>query len=141
MRVLFLFHRLFVPQVLVTFPQQAFWHMAAIGKSNNPIRKSRCLDLFREATTKDGKLKKFLADAQKLGNLLDELCDIKTEKGLKKVSLKDIKRSLPALIQQSDFSPILLPNERNMVATLPTSESHQTRHNPFPSGEVYISGK
>jgi len=127
-------------KVLVAFPQQAFWHMASVCKSKNSTRRSRCQEVFQAAMNKNNDLSKFLSDAQKLATSIDELCDVKTEPRVKKVSLREIKKSLPALIHQSGFSQVILPNETNMVVTLPTIDGHTSRHDPYPAGQVFIIG-
>ena len=79
-----------------------------------------------------------MKDALALAKKMDELCDAKTEKGVKSVSLRDMLRSLPSLVNQPDFSPVILPNRRNMMVTLPTVDANVQKHDPFPSGQVTI---
>ena len=125
--------------------QQTFWHMVSVSKNRDNTRKTRCNDIFKDAITANPEREKFLRDATALAKKIDELCDAKTEKGVKSVSLRDVLRSLPSLVNQPDFSPVILPNQRNMIVTLPTVDANVQnvqrtveKHEPFPSGLVTI---
>ena len=118
--------------------QQTFWHMVSVSKNRDVTRRDRCNDIFSEAIKANPDLDKYLKDALALAKKIDELCDAKTEKGIKSVSLRDMLRSLPALVNQPDFSSIMLPNQRNMIVTLPTADASVLKHDPFPSGFVTI---
>jgi len=119
--------------------QQTFWHLVSVSKNRDNTRKTRCNDIFKEAVTVNPEREKFLRDAVALAKKIDDLCDAKTEKGVKSVSLRDVLRSLPSLVNQPDFSPVILPNQRNMIVTLPTVDATNVqKHEPFPSGLVTI---
>eukprot|EP00092_Neocalanus_flemingeri_P036099 GFUD01039303.1.p1 GENE.GFUD01039303.1~~GFUD01039303.1.p1 ORF type:complete len:867 (+),score=277.66 GFUD01039303.1:193-2601(+) len=118
--------------------QQTFWHMVSVSKNRDANRRNRCNEIFKEASRGKPDMEKFLRDAVALAKKIDELCDAKTEKGVKSVSLRDILKSLPALVNQPDFSPIILPNQRNMIVTLPTADANVQKHEAFPSGLVTI---
>merc|ERR1719427_1680445 len=120
------------------YGQQTFWHMVSVSKNRDANRKNRCNEIFKEAVKVNPGMEKFLKDAIALAKKIDELCDAKTEKGVKSVSLRDILKSLPALVNQPDFSPIILPNQRNLIVTLPTVDANVQKHEPFPSGLVTI---
>ena len=118
--------------------QQTFWHMVSVSKNRDNTRKTRCNDIFKAAVKATPEREKFLSDALALAKKIDDLCDARTEKGVKTISLRDILRSLPALVNQSDFSPVILPNQRNMMVTLPTADANVQKHEPFPSGLITI---
>ena len=128
--------------MLVKHPQQAFWHLVSVSKNKDLMRRSRCNDIFKDACKQEPKLNKFLEDALAMTKKIDELCDIKVDKGKKDVQLKDIMKSLPALVNNSSFSSVILPNQRNMIVSLPTvTEGTVTvlnSYNPFPAGLVMI---
>ena len=118
--------------------QQTFWHLVSVSKNRDNTRKNRCLTIIQEAMNSSPAIKSFLTDALALAKKLDELCDIKTEKGVKSVSLKEIFKSLPALINKAGASKIIFPNHRNLSITLPTLDANVQNHQPFPRGLVYI---
>ena len=117
--------------------QQTFWHMVAVSKNRNQVRSSRCLKMFEEAKKVSKQMRKTLEDSITFASMIDDLCDkVKTEKGTKSISLQEHMRSLPALVNRSDG--IILPNQRNLLVTLPTGNTDLQQHQPFPSGLVYI---
>ena len=130
--------------VLCRHPQQTFWHLVSVSKNSNPTRKARCLEIFQEAVKAKPELDKFLRDALALAKKIDELCELKTGKRETRISLKDAMKSLPALVNSASFSPLILPNQRNMVVCLPTADvstlASLHAYNPFPDGTVTIAG-
>ena len=134
-----------ISSLLLQFKQQTFWHLISVSKNRNSTRKNRCKDIFTQSMKNDSDLSKFLNDAITFAGEIDKLCEIKTEKGTTKTSFKEILPKLPLLVNKSDFSPLLLPTQRNMTVILPTIpeelvESRQSlaQHEPFPAGMVCL---
>ena len=120
------------------YSQQTFWHMVSVSKNSDKERKSRCRQIFNDAMKTSNKLSVTLNDSMEFAKKVDELCDFKTDKGQKVASLRDIMKSLPALFSRPGASRIILPNQRNLLVTLPTVNASVHQHDPFPSGLVHI---
>ena len=118
--------------------QQTFWHMVSVSKNRNQVRRSRCLQMFEEAKKVSKQMRKTLEDSITLASKIDDLCDLKIDKGIQSIRLQEHMRSLPALVNRSDGSDIILPNKRNLLVTLPTGNTELRMHQPFPGGLVYI---
>ena len=132
--------RMLMITVFQQFPQQAFWHMVCVSKNRDSKRQSRCSQVFKEATAQRKDCKQFLEDAILFSKKIDELCDKKTEDNQKVTSFRELLPSLPALFNQRSLSPLILPIQRNMVVTCPTSEANPDIYNPFPAGVVTVAG-
>ena len=118
--------------------QQTFWHMVSVSKNRNEVRRSRCLQMFEDAKKVTNQIRKTLEDSLTLASKIDELCDYKVDKGIKSIRLQEHMKSLPALVNRTHAANIILPNQRNLLATLPTDNTDLHQHKPFPSGLVYI---
>ena len=127
-------------KVLQEYPQQVFWHLVCVSKNRDPVRVARCKEVFQEAMHSRPDLKKFLSDAILFSQKIDELCDAKTLDKVCHTTFQQVLPSLPALFKTKGFSSIILPIERNMVVTSPTSEANLDKHNPYPDGLVTILG-
>ena len=122
------------------YSQQTFWQLVSVSKNRDPTRRERCSKIFDDAMKSNTELHTVLTDSILFAKKIDELCELKTEKHQRQLSLNECMKSLPALVNSSKFSQIILPNQRNLLATLPTSDADVTRHQPFPCGVVNISG-
>ena len=96
--------------------------MVSVSKNSDKERKSRCRQIFNNAMKTSNELSVTLNDSMEFAKKVDELCDFKTDKGQKVASLRDIMKSLPALFSRPGASRIILPNQRNLLVTLPTPD-------------------
>ncbi|KAK3088453.1 hypothetical protein FSP39_019387 [Pinctada imbricata] len=127
-----------IARIFVHFPQQALWNMMAVSKSSYQVRVNRCKDIFATATEIDSSLHKFIQDATKLAERLLELCE--REEKSASMSMSQHFKPLKRLLENSNFSRILLPLTSAMTVTLPTTPGSHSDHNPFPSNQVYLHG-
>ena len=134
--------RTMIARLLVSHPQQAFWHLVAVGKSRDPKRKDRCAQILEVARRQQPNLGPFFDQSTSLCAEIDKLCLLPMEKTTKELSLKNAAKSLHALMKGNTSTTSLslaLPSERNMVAILP-SFAGLANHDPFPAGPVTIAG-
>ena len=136
--------RTMIVRLLISHPQQAFWHLVAVGKSRDPKRRDRCLQVFEEARRQEPTLGDFFDQATALCAEIDKLCTLPLDKSTKELSLKQSARPLHALMNKSNTSKaslsLVLPSQRNMIASLPSVAATLANHDPFPAGTVTIAG-
>ncbi|KAF2357789.1 Phosphatidylinositol 3-/4-kinase catalytic domain [Trinorchestia longiramus] len=74
---------------------------------------------------------------------------IAVSKGTTTVSVGALVRSLPRLLNEHNFSEVIVPTQHQMTVTLPAGDRHppggtgvrgSSSYNPFPSREVFIVG-
>ncbi|XP_060075850.1 serine/threonine-protein kinase ATR-like, partial [Ylistrum balloti] len=121
------------------FPQQGMWMLMAVSKSSYKVRVSRCKDIFARAEQINPGLQKFVKDSTKLTDRLLELCN-KEYTGSNNMSVSQHFKPLKRLLDDSNFSSIILPLQSNMTVMLPSTPGSHATHDPFPAKEVYISG-
>ena len=121
--------------------QQTFWHLVSVSKNRDTNRKNRCLKIFQDAANSSPQMGRFLSDARNFCQRIDELCDLKFSKGDKSGSLEEKLKGLPLLVNSLGKKRelgLILPNRKNLSATLPTADADVKNHQPFPSGMVFI---
>ncbi|KAK3744393.1 hypothetical protein QZH41_012155, partial [Actinostola sp. cb2023] len=130
-------------KLLVTYPQQAMWMMMAVSKSSFATRVKRCHNIFSKAKKQSPSLGKFIDDATRLADRLLEVCT----KGFNKNLAKDNKMSmshdfnvLKRLVNDGNFSRIIVPLQSSMTVTLPSGAGTHLDHNPFPDTLACIIG-
>lgn len=121
-----------------SYSQQTFWQLVAVSKNRDKNRKEKCQKIFDDAMKISPKQQTALTNSLTFAKKIDELCEYKTEKGQRSMKLSETLKSLPAFINSDKFYSVILPNQRNLLATLPTSDGNVHQHNPFPSGLVEI---
>ncbi|XP_041373194.1 serine/threonine-protein kinase ATR-like [Gigantopelta aegis] len=127
-----------IAKILVLFPQQAMWMLMAVSKSSYSMRVKRCQEIFATAKLLNPELHKFIQDATKLTERLLELCEKKSETPTLSVSqhFKPLRR----LLEDSNFSSILLPLQSAMTVTLPTFQGAKSHSSAFSDNQVFICG-
>ncbi|XP_064607735.1 serine/threonine-protein kinase ATR-like [Liolophura sinensis] len=129
-----------IAALLVAFPQQAMWMMMAVSKSSYHMRVKRCQEIFAKAKDKNRDLPKFILDATKLTEKLLELCEKEVPKMMSTLSMTQHFRPLRRLLEDSQFSSILMPLQDAMTVTLPSGNESLENHDPFPGQQIYIDG-
>ncbi|XP_077988664.1 serine/threonine-protein kinase ATR-like [Glandiceps talaboti] len=127
-----------IAKLLVVFPQQAVWMMMAVAKSTYAMRTKRCQDIFSRAMEMNGDLHRFIQDATKLQDRLLDVCNSPVATSCDKLSMSVNFKPLKRMVENENFSPIIVPRQSAMTVTLPSTPGVHANHNPFPSGEVYI---
>ncbi|XP_038072304.1 serine/threonine-protein kinase ATR-like [Patiria miniata] len=128
-----------IARVLVAFPQQAVWMSMAVSKSSYPVRTKRCSEIFTRAKYLQKNLNKFIQDATRLTDRLLELCNKQVEHTCNTLSINNDFRSLKRLVDDSNFSNIIVPLQSAMTVTLPSSQGAHRDHNPFPMTQIFIN--
>ncbi|XP_064474884.1 serine/threonine-protein kinase atr-like [Ornithodoros turicata] len=131
-----------VALLLSTYPKRAVWMMVAVSKSSYPMRVQRCQEVFQLARQQNASLSKFLQDTMQLCDRLLELCNRPCPQGGSiTISQGAGSRSLHRLLDDSNFSEVLLPLQTSLLVTLPAARAPSPRdHDPFPRAPVYIRG-
>ncbi|XP_033108232.1 serine/threonine-protein kinase ATR-like isoform X2 [Anneissia japonica] len=129
-----------IAKVLVAYPQQAVWMSMAVSKSTHPVRQQRCQEIFERARSLNKHMKKFISDATKLSDRLLELCNKQPTDRSMTMSINSEFRSLKRLVDDPNFSNIIIPLQAAMNVTLPSSPGAYQHHDPFPGSQIYING-
>ncbi|CAM1327849.1 ATR (predicted) [Pycnogonum litorale] len=129
-----------VALLLAAYPQQAMWMMMAVSKSSYKVRVNRCKAIFKRSSELKRSLPKFIQDASKFADRLVELCD-KNPAAAKQttLSMNHHFRSIVRMVEDDNFSSIMLPIQSAMRVTLPSTSGPHPNHNPFPQAQVCIS--
>uniref|UniRef100_A0A4D5RS55 Serine/threonine-protein kinase ATR n=1 Tax=Ixodes scapularis TaxID=6945 RepID=A0A4D5RS55_IXOSC len=127
-----------VARLLRTYPQQAVWMMIAVSKSSYPMRVQRCQEVFQLARQEMPSLGKFLGDTLALCDKLLELCNRPAGEA-HVLSITQQLKSLHRLLEDRNFSQILLPLQSAISVTLPSGGASRG-HDPFPQTPVHIVG-
>jgi len=112
--------------------------MMAVSKSSYPIRVKRCQEIFAVAIRKKPGLDKNIQDCRRLTERLLELCE--KDFGANTFSLSRTFKPLMRVVEDTNFSKILLPLQSAVTVNLPATVSRGSNHNPFPDHQVYIKG-
>uniref|UniRef100_S4RDY2 Serine/threonine-protein kinase ATR n=1 Tax=Petromyzon marinus TaxID=7757 RepID=S4RDY2_PETMA len=129
-----------IVKVLTRYPQQALWMMMAVSKSSHAARAERCKAIFGKAVQVDGSLRKFIRDGTSLTDLLLELCNKPTMDKQTTMSMNVNFRGLKRLVDDTNFSNVLIPLQAVMTPTLPSTPGGHADHDPFPGNMAYIVG-
>ncbi|XP_025077039.1 serine/threonine-protein kinase ATR-like isoform X1 [Pomacea canaliculata] len=128
-----------IAHLLTCFPQQAMWMMMSVSKSSYTVRSQRCQEIFAAVKQKKPELEKLIQDATRLSERLLEVCE-KDVGRTTTLSLSTNFKALKRLLDEPNFSEIMLPLQSAMTVTLPTVAGGQAGHNPFPDHLIYIKG-
>ncbi|CAH1797711.1 unnamed protein product [Owenia fusiformis] len=128
-----------ISNMMHNYPQQAMWLMMAVSKSSYKIRQSRCHTIIAKARQKDKSLNKFIHDAIKLADRLLDLCNRHVESGQNVFSISQHFKPLQRLMDDVDFSKIIIPLQTMMNVTLPTTSGPHSEHDPFPIEQTMMN--
>ncbi|GAB6018708.1 hypothetical protein CHUAL_000384 [Chamberlinius hualienensis] len=128
-----------IAKLLVDYPQQSVWLMTAVLKSSYAIRAKRCQEIFYRASQLSPNLLLFHSDVNKLTDLLVKLCNMPVESGSLQLKVSTHCRGLKQLLEDPEFSSLILPRQLSLNVTLPSTKSNGlTSYSPFPTSQVYI---
>ncbi|EDV26576.1 uncharacterized protein TRIADDRAFT_54713 [Trichoplax adhaerens] len=119
-----------IAKLMVEYPQQSIWLMAAVSKSSYSVRRSRCHEIFAKAKSNCAELEKFINDATCLFDRLLDVCNMPVSRNCTTISLSENCRSLVRLTNDPSFSAIICPLQSSMTAILSSKIDSQT--GPFP---------
>ncbi|KAF8794791.1 Serine/threonine-protein kinase ATR like protein [Argiope bruennichi] len=128
-----------ISRLLVSYPQQSMWMMMAVSKSSYPTRSKRCKQIFQEAILLNPSLGKYINDTTRLADKLIDLSN-KNVGETNKLSISENFSSLSKLIDDRNFSQIMLPLQTQMIVTLPNGYVSTFDYNAFPFTPVFIQG-
>lgn len=128
-------------KLILQFPQQSLWTIMNVSKSSYSSRVKRCTEIFSDTRLNAASVQKLINDFNLLTDRMIELTNAAVNIG--DTSLTKVCRSLPKLLQSSEFSSILLPIRKHMLPVLPAiSQRGQPADtfNAFPNEMVSITG-
>ena len=119
------------------YPQQVIWHVIPLLKSSYAVRSSRGQEVIDQIKAKCPHLNKIIDDGLLLSDKLLKLCDEKsTASGNDRVGVVNLNQLMPSLlklINNSNFSKIIMPSNYNMTMRLPTKQVGMLNHDAFSS--------
>lgn len=128
-------------KLILNFPQQSLWTISSVFKSSYPIRVKRCTEVFKDRRLSEPKIQTLISD---FNSLAEKLIDL-TNKSIidKRPTVSTLVPSLPKLLSNPSFSPIILPIQKHMLTTLPPTAKRDEpagQFNTFPSHLTSIRG-
>ncbi|KAF8560578.1 hypothetical protein P879_05106 [Paragonimus westermani] len=129
-----------VVRIFEAYPLQTIWFLMPLNDSTVRQRRERCQQIFSLVKSRQPQLSKFITDSIALCTHLRTICGLfmSTERReLRSFSLRQSQRPLTRLIENSNFSQILIPTHQQLVPNLlPSRARHEDvqRHWPFGSG-------
>lgn len=130
-------------KLILAFPQQSLWMILSVFKSSYTSRVRRCNEIFSDKRLASTQMQKWIADFNKLAEMLIELTNKELPGKKMTFSIRTIYPQLPRLLERPEFSQILLPFEKYMQPVLPSlhqRDSPGNLFNAFPNRAVYIKG-
>jgi len=130
--------------VIRCYPERSLWSMMYVSKSKDKKRVQRCREIFNLVGKSSGKMYKLVADYQAVTDKFIELCNKNLDSKGSRISVHF--RSLKNLVENPNFSQVIMPLEEHMSATLPEKskfigeKSTRKDHNPFPTTASHIVG-
>ncbi|XP_063235756.1 LOW QUALITY PROTEIN: serine/threonine-protein kinase ATR [Bacillus rossius redtenbacheri] len=128
-----------IVNLLIVYPQQCMWMFISSCKSSFPALAKRSQEILHDPAVKQAKLSKLINDFNNLSDKLIELINTRIDDNVTSTTVSAIVRTLPLLFR-SNFSPIMLPMQKQRSIMLPSSEDGIQTHDPFPRSVVYIEG-
>ncbi|TGZ62758.1 hypothetical protein CRM22_007276 [Opisthorchis felineus] len=129
-----------VVRIFEAYPLQTIWFLMPLNDSSVRQRRDRCQQVFNSVKSRQPALTKFITDSITLCNHLRTICGLfmsADRRELRSFSLHQSQRPLARLIENSDFSRILIPIHRQLVPNLlPARASYEQvkKHWPFGPG-------
>lgn len=117
-----------IVKVIHAYAPQALWQMMAVCHSGNAVRKERILAILNEATTSQPDLRPLV---QQWMSLTEQLLNVCNYRVTKQDTTLSVARHFPYL-QKLTFNKVMLPLQRALTGTLPTSAEQHRTHRPFP---------
>merc|ERR1739838_1283716 len=128
-----------VAKVFLAYPQQSIWLMTAVSKSSYHMRKNRCTEILKKAVSLKQPLGKFIGDANRLTDKLLELCNKPVDGNSTTLSMSVHFRQLKRMVEEPNFSQILIPLQSVLIPTLPSTGGANTQHDAFPGHWAYLA--
>ncbi|KAF6780373.1 hypothetical protein AHF37_00127 [Paragonimus kellicotti] len=129
-----------VVRIFEAYPLQTIWFLMPLNDSTVRQRRERCQQIFSLVKSRQPQLSKFISDSIALCNHLRTICGLfmsADRRELRSFSLRQSQRPLTRLIENSDFSRILIPVHQQLVPNLlpPRARCEDVqRHWPFGAG-------
>ncbi|KNZ76453.1 Serine/threonine-protein kinase atr [Termitomyces sp. J132] len=121
-----------IVQVLQEYPKQGLWLFTSVVKSTKPNREQRGKQILKQLQNNPNNSGKEVADLVRqcltMTNELLNLCDYPIDDDKKSLTMKDFKR-----LAELGNSPLIIPLQESLTASLPPTSSAESNHQPFPS--------
>ncbi|KAG6891315.1 hypothetical protein C0992_009196 [Termitomyces sp. T32_za158] len=120
-----------IVQVLQEYPKQALWLFTSVVKSTKPNREHRGKQILKQLQNNPSNSGKEVVDLVQqclaMTNELLDLCDYPIDEDKKTLTMKDFKR-----LAELGRSPLIIPLQESLTASLPPTSSAESNHQPFP---------
>ncbi|XP_065069876.1 serine/threonine-protein kinase ATR-like isoform X2 [Rhopilema esculentum] len=128
-----------ISKIFLAYKDQAFWKTVAVSKSSFRSRKDRCSELFNRICMGNKTMRQFIEHGLRLTDRLLEVCNKPCRKETKLTISADFP-SLKRLLNDTNFSSIIIPLQSTMTVILPSGQSAQPSYNPFPDSLPTFAG-
>ncbi|CAK9833676.1 Serine/threonine-protein kinase atr [Anthophora retusa] len=132
--------RIILVKLIHAYPQHSLWMMASVINSSYPARQKCCQEILNHSKLKTPEMAKLITDFHKLWERLIELSNKSIPDGLTNTTVHQLSRTLPRLLANKSFSPIMIPTTKFRQLHLPSKGVPFDNHNAFSSNWIHISG-
>ncbi|XP_058804986.1 serine/threonine-protein kinase ATR-like [Phymastichus coffea] len=129
-----------IVKLIRSYPQHCLWMMASVFNSSYSARQKCCKEILNRDALKTTEMIKLIHCFHKFWERLIELSNKHIPEGLQTTTVNVLSKSLPRLLADSDFGPIMIPTSKFRQLHLPMKGANMDQHNPFAPNWVSIIG-
>ncbi|KAG6850186.1 hypothetical protein H0H93_016614 [Arthromyces matolae] len=120
-----------IVHVLQEYPKQALWLFTSVVKSTKSNREQRGKSILSQLQSNPNNRKNEVPELVRqclaMTNELLKLCDYPIDDDKKTLSMRSFKR-----LAELGKSPLIIPLQESLTASLPPTSSAESNHQPFP---------
>ncbi|XP_011503709.1 PREDICTED: serine/threonine-protein kinase atr-like [Ceratosolen solmsi marchali] len=129
-----------IVKLIKAYPQHCLWMMASVFNSSYSARQKCCKEILNRDVLKTPEMIKLIQCFHKIWERLVELSNKHIPEGVQNTTVNVLSRSLPKLLADSEFGPIMMPTSKLRQLHLPIKGTCMDQHNPFTLNWVQIIG-
>ncbi|KAL7294393.1 hypothetical protein TKK_0012398 [Trichogramma kaykai] len=129
-----------IVRLIKAYPQHCLWMMASVFNSSYTARQRSCKEILNHETLKTPSMLKLIQHFHRLWEKLVELSNKTIPDGMSTTTVPVLSRSLPKLLAEKDFGPVMMPTSKFRQLHLPMKGAKPEQHNPFADNWVSIIG-
>ncbi|OXU29026.1 hypothetical protein TSAR_005154 [Trichomalopsis sarcophagae] len=120
-----------IVKLIKAYPQHCLWMMASVFNSGYSTRQKCCKEILNREALKTTEMAKLISCFHKFWERLIELSNKHIPDGVQTTTVNVLSRSLPKLLADKSFGPIMMPTTKFRQLHLPMKGASMEQHNPF----------
>ncbi|XP_014204493.1 serine/threonine-protein kinase ATR [Copidosoma floridanum] len=129
-----------IVKLIEQYPQHCLWMMASVFNSAYTARQKCCKEILNCKELKTLEMMKLIQCFNKFWEKLIELSNKHIPESIQTTSVALLSKSLPKLLADPDFGPVMIPTSKFRQLHLPMKGVTMEDHNPFTLNWVQIAG-